>query len=467
MRRLPGSTLSSSTLWAVSLVALLNASDVYGQSVNGPDAIFSNPARVELGDSKAWLSVGAASAFVGGPLLQFNHYNRAFTEGNEIDQATGRAIVSDWFGAPTMRTKKSATVSVAAVPFAGVFDVGGRQLAFAVRTRALGNVAINGGWLDLLLVGTEETRDVPLVGATGLALMTDVAVSMRRRLSADVVVGLTTRVILGHEYAEGRLNSVAAISDRALEHTFDYVVYAAGSASRDLVSRINVFDLGNTGATLNPGAGIAGAGVGLDFGVDYARTERTNLYFSLIDIGSVRWTRDAATHVNANHTFYFEGIEFDLDELREQFENDIGAYIEDKVDSLARDAYEESIETRGSFSRMLPAAAHVGARRQVLGDKGAVELGVTVPLNDAIGHRSREPRLHAGMTYRLGGGAVRFPLGAAVWFGGSGALALGMSIGVSSGAWTFRFDVSATPRSDILGSGGHYAVGVSALQLRL
>jgi hypothetical protein len=464
------------------LVCLLHAADATGQvgapvsasprwagvsvaSVTGPDAIFRNPARIDLGGSKAWLSVGAASAFVGGPLLQFKHYNRAFTDGNVIDQMTGREIVQDWFGDPTLRTKKSAGVSVAAVPIAGVFDINSRQIAFAIRTRALGNIAINGGWLDLLLVGMEEPRSVPLNGDTGLALMTDVATSMRHRLRSDVVAGLTVRVVLGHEYAEGRLTSTAAISDRSLTHTFDYVVYAAGSAGRDLVSRINVFDLGGTGAMLSPGLTIAGLGLGLDFGLDYARTERTNISFSLTDIGSVRWTRDAVKHVPVNHSFYFEGIDFDLDELKEQFENDIGAYIENKVDSLARDAYEETVETRASFSRLLPAAANVGVSHRVFGARGALDIGASIPLNRAIGQASAEPRLSVGLAYRLGTGSVLFPVGAGVQFG-SGALALGFSFGVEAGLYAFSFGLSGSPRSDLLGGGGHYAVAVSALQLR-
>ena len=448
--------------------ASVGGADVSVASVTGPDAIFTNPARIELDGSRVWLSVGGASAFVGGPLLQFRHYNRAFTDGNVIDQATGREIVQDWFGDPRLRTKKSAGVALAAVPVAGVFDINGRQLAFAIRTRMLGNIAINGGWLDLLLVGMAEPRNVPLNGDTGLALMTDVAASMRHRLRSDVVAGLTLRVVLGHEYAEGRLTSTAGISDRSLTHTFDYVVYSAGSASRDLVSRINVFDLGSAGgATLKPGVTkIAGLGLGLDFGLDYARTERTNVSFSLTDVGSVRWTRDAVKQVPVNNRFYFEGIDFDLDELKEQFENDIGAYLENKIDSLARDAYEETVETRASFSRQLPAAANVGVSHRVLGVRGTLDVGASVPLNRAIGQASREPRLHVGLAYRLGDGSVRVPLRAGLQFGGSGAIALGFGFGVETGSYAFSLGLAGSPRSDILGGGGRYAVSVSALQFR-
>ena len=433
-------------------------------SVSGPDAIFTNPARIAVSPGNI-IAIGGASAFVGGPLLQFRHYNDAFTSGGVIDPDRARQIVRDWFGDPVLRTQRSAGVVATARPVAVTTSIRSRPVGFAVRTRAYGTVSINGGWVDLLLVGMEESRQVPLNGSTGFAMTTDVAASTAGFVRSDITAGMTLRVVVGHEYAEARMSSVSDIRDRALTHTFDYVVRSAGSANRDLVSRINLFDRGAAGsATFNPSGAIAGLGLGLDVGFDYAYSTRTNLAVSLTDLGAVRWTRDAVVEEPVNDTFYFEGIDFDLEQLEMQFENDIGAYIESKLDSLAREAYGETRRYEGSFSRALPAAAHVGLRR-AYGRRASLVAGVSIPLNRAIGQASYGPRVHAGIEWRPGRG-TRFPLRAGAQIGASGAVVLGFGFGVESRRIAFNLGAAVTPRSDVLGAGARYAAAISALEVR-
>ena len=436
-------------------------------SVSGTDAIFTNPARLSVGSAGRSVSVGAFSLFAGGPLLQFNHYNDAFTSGQLITQDEGRRIVADWFGDPSLRTQKSAGVIASATPIAATFTISGQPLGVAMRTRALGNFSINGGWLDLILVGMAEPRDVPLNGFTGAAVMTDFAVSASRKIREDITVGITTRLILGQEYAEASLTSNAAISDRSLTHTFDYVVHSAGAVQRDIISQINVFNPGQAAAfSFRPNPfSVAGLGVGVDLGLDYWHTTKTNISLSITDIGSIRWSKDAATERPVGDTFYFEGIEFDLDRLRDQFENDIGAYIESKLDSLARDAYGQTTRSVGSFARPLPTAIHAGAGTRVLGQRGRVDFGTSLPLNRAIGHTSRDPRLHVGFEYTFGRKAA-IPVRTGLQVGGSGAVTLGLGFGIEAGPYAFSIAIAGSPRSDVLGAGGRYAVGVSALEFR-
>lgn len=436
-------------------------------SVAGTDAMFSNPARLGVAHDQISFSLGSFSVFAGGPLLQFKHYNDVFTSGEVISHNEGRRVVESWFGDPQMRTQKSAGIIATATPFAAAFRIGSQPFGIAVRSRVMGTLSMNGGWIDLVLVGMAEERSVPLNGSTGAALTTDIAVATSRKLRHDLTVGVTTRLVLGQEYAEARLESVAEISERTVTHTFDYVVRSAGAIQRDIVSRINLFDTSGEGIVgFNPRPlSVAGLGLGFDLGFDYQHSRTTNWSLSITDMGAIRWKTDARVDRPVNDTFSYEGIEFDLDTLRDQFENDVGAYIESKLDSLARDAYGESISEAKPFKRSLPTAIHVGFGHQIFAMRGRIDVGTTLPVNKAIGHTSRDPRLHVGFEYSLGR-AVRIPLRTGFQVGGSGALALGFGFGIEAGPYAFTLGVSGSPRSDWLGAGGRYAVAVSALEFR-
>jgi len=51
--------------------------------------------------------------------------------------------------------------------------------------------------------------------------------------------------------------------------------------------------------------------------------------------------------------------------------------------------------------------------------------------------------------------------------GGNGALTMGGGIGIHSRAYEFGFGVSATPKSNALGSGGRAAIAFSFINIKM
>jgi hypothetical protein len=181
---------------------------------------------------------------------------------------------------------------------------------------------------------------------------------------------------------------------------------------------------------------------------------------SLTDLGRLRWKKDAQTTTPSNHEFRFEGIELNLDRLQNEFNGDVGNYVQHQVDSLARAAYEDVERDRSSFTTRLPTALHVNGTwaRDVFTLNG----GATFGLNDKAGAVSAEPVVHLGGELRLG----PFPLRAGVRLGGPQAVTLAGGFGVDAGSYRFDLGVSVTPSTSTLGHGGRYAVGLSLATVR-
>jgi hypothetical protein len=210
---------------------------------------------------------------------------------------------------------------------------------------------------------------------------------------------------------------------------------------------------------------VAGLGFGTDLGLEYKYSETMNVAASLTDLGFVRWTKHAARRTPAKSEFVFEGIELDPQTVRSQFGGNIGEYLESKLDSLAREAYEETIRIDGAFSSPLPAALHAGASWQFLDGKARLAAASSVALNGQPGNTSRNPSLHLGGEYRVGG-RVALPLRGGIQVGGSGALMLGFGFGLHAGAYALDIGVAGTPYSNIVGGGGRYTLAVSAATVR-
>jgi hypothetical protein len=437
--------------------------------VTGSQAIFRNPANIAL--EKTGLievSIGHAGISAGGNLLQFRHYNDLFTSGRTITDGEARNVVDQWFDGVESIGLKRVGVGAEAIPIAVTHDTGDLVLGYGLRFRSLGSIGINGGWLDLLLTGTGENRSVPLHGEVAIVSMTEISVAGARVLNdGALLVGIAPKIILGDEFFDARLRSTAQILDDAIVHDFEYNVRAAGGISRDVVEEFDLFSSGVlSGRPYRPRfLSTTGVGVGFDFGVTLLPSPSLRLSASITDAGFVRWSGDAQNITPLAEQFSFVGLELDLDRVRDEYDGDLGEYFVSTVDSLASGTYDRVRKDYGAFVATLPTAVHFGAAWVSPDGRLVVAGGTSTPVTSSVVQVSMPPELHVGAEYSVGG-RVRVPVRAGVFVGGSSALTFGFGFGLHTPHYDVDLGLAASPRTDIVGSGGRYTAAVSAVTLR-
>jgi hypothetical protein len=365
--------------------------------------------------------IGQACVSVGGNLLQFRHYNTLFTGGRTLSDEEAQRVVDDWFGGIGALGLKSAGVAVEAVPAAVVHEVAGLTMGYGIRLRTLSRVGINGGWLDLLLSGTGEDRSIPLHGELGVMATTEISVAVARMArDGALAIGVSPKLILGNEFIDATLRSTAHVANDAIAHDFEYRVRAAGGLSADLVDEIDFFSSGVfAGGPFRPRVPpTTGLGAGIDAGVTFLPSPGIKLSASVTDLGFVRWSSDAQSIEPLGDRFTFQGLEFDIDRVRDEFGGDVGKYFVSTIDSLASGAYDRVDRTYGAFLATLPTTVHFGASWVSPAGRLVVAGGTSTPITPSTVQISTPPEIHAGLEYTLGD-RVRVPLRAGLFLGGS------------------------------------------------
>jgi hypothetical protein len=433
-------------------------------ATGGPTAaLYTNPAHLGVRTSDATLEIRLLDvrAYTGGDLMQFDRYRDTFGErSGTLTDAQEAAVLDEWFGGE----QRGVGTYTEVVPFALAYQPHDRSWALGVglRARVLSTAETDRGLFDLFLVGADSTRTVPMNGRYRAFSTVDLTGTFSYSFDAlPLSIGISPRVIVGTQYADGVLNSTVAVRDSVLRHRFDYTVRAAGPVSRTVYDRFDAFGadpLRDVSAEL--GGQVAGVGAGIDLGATYEVQPGLFVSMSLTDFGGIRWTQDAQSTTPVHETFRFEGITLNVDRLQDEFGGDVGSYVEHQVDSLAQAAYQEVERTRSSFVTHLPTALHLNGTWE----KGPVTLngGATVGLNDRAGAVSAAPAGHLGGEVRLG----PVPLRAGVRIGGPQAVTLAGGIGLEAGGYRLDLGMSLTPSTSTLGQGGRYAVGVSLATIR-
>lgn len=426
-------------------------------------ALYTNPAHLGVESSASTLEIRLLDVrtYTGGDLLQFDRYRDTFgaRSGTLTDTEEGK-VLDKWFGGG----QRVVDTYTEVVPFALTYQPRGKQWAFGVglRARVLSEVETDRGLFDLFLVGADSNRTVPVNGRYRGSSTIDLTGTFSYSFeSIPLSIGISPRLIVGTQYADGTLNSEVTVSDSVLTHQFDYTARAAGPPSREIYDTFNAFGTNPLGGVSGEfGGTVAGIGAGVDLGVTYEVQSGFFVSASLTDLGGIQWNRDAQTVTSANDEFRFEGVSLNLDRLRNEFDGDVGRYVEHQVDSLAQAAYQDVERDRSSFTVGLPTAVHVNSTWT----QGSLTLngGATVGLNSRVGAVSPTPAAHLGGELRLG----PIPLRAGVRLGGPQAVTLAGGIGVDAGGYRFDVGISATPSTSTLGSGGRYAVGVSLATVR-
>jgi hypothetical protein len=429
----------------------------------GTEALYSNPANLTVGEQNHRLEIRLLDMRVqaGGSLLQFNHYNDTFTSGTLLSRETVDATLDDWFGGE----QRTTVAHVSLVPVAAAYRPAGANWAAGggLRVRTTATSGLNRGLFDLLLRGTGQSRSIPIDGRYRAYSTLDLTGAFSYRFeSLGLSVGAAPRFIVGMGFADGTLTSTLDVQEQALVHTFDYTARAAGAPSTSVYDTFNAFEADPLGGTTSGGSSPAGYGAGLDVGGTYTVRPDLQVSLSVTDLGFVQWTREAQTVTPANNAFRFDGVSLNVDRINDEYDGDVGAYLEHKVDSLARGAYEDVTRSRESFATGLPTALHVGSVWTLLDGSAAVNAGVSAGLNDRAGAVAATPVMHVGGEYELG--PVPLRAGARVF--GSRAATLSFGTGLHLGGYAFDLGASVTPSSSTLGAGARYAVGFSLATMR-
>jgi hypothetical protein len=430
----------------------------------GPAAIFSNPANLTVGPRKRALEVQLVriGAYTGGDFFQFNNIDPLFYgEGPALSNEEQKNVLDDWFG----DEMRSASTYTEVVPLSFTYRPSEASWAagFGIRARTFQTAAANQGLFDALLRGTGTDRSFPIDGRSRQYSTIDLTGSFSYRLSSlPLSLGVSPRVIFGVGFANASLDSRAVVSGDSLTHRFDYTARAAGPLSSGLYDTFDLFDEEPVDEVLGGSAGIAGTGFGVDLGGTY--TVRPGLYVSasITDLGLISWSQDAQTVTPTNNTFRFDGVTLDLDRLDKEFDNDLSAYVENQVDSLAREAYEDVERDRSSFTAGLPTTLHVSGTWDPV-DLATLNGGISVGLNEEAGAVPDPAAVHLGGRLNLG----PFPIRAGVRFWGNQAVTLSGGFGLDFGFYQLDLGASVTPNTATLGSGARYAVSFSLATIRL
>jgi hypothetical protein len=278
--------------------------------------------------------------------------------------------------------------------------------------------------------------------------------------SIPLSVGVAPRVIVGTQYADATLDSEVTIRDSVLTHEYAWSARAAGGVSRAVYDEVSAFRPDPFGGVSGiGGTQAAGLGGAVNLGATYALGANFFVSLGVANLGLIRWSQDAQALSN-DDTFRFEGVQLDIDRLQNEFDGDVGAYVEHQADSLARAAYGDVTRERGAFSTRLPSTLHLGGTWAR--DGLTLSGGASVGLSGSAGAVRAAPSARLGGEYHLG----PIPLRLGVRVGGAQAVTLSGGLGVHAGGYRFDLGVSATPSTSALGQGAHYAVGLSLATVR-
>lgn len=450
--------------WAQSGVRSLHAIATGGgaSALSSPTtALYTNPAHLAVGEKDAAIEVRFfdVRSYAGGDLFQFERYNETLASGKSLTRAQLDSQLDSWFeGEQRTGAAYAAFVPIAITyrPLDARWAVGG-----GLRFRGVSETSVNRGVLDLLLRGTGTERTIPVNGRYTAFSAVDVTGAFSYAFkSIPLSVGVSPRLIVGTDFGDGTLDSTVEVTEEALTHTFDYTARAAGPISTEVYDAFNAFEGPFLPEDARVGSGVSGFGVGVDLGATYEVQPGLFVSMSVTDLGVIQWSDEAQTVTPANNEFRFEGLEFNLQRLENEFDGNVLDYAEHQVDSLARAAYQDVERDRSGFSSSLPTAVHVnGTWRQ---GRYTLNGGATVGLNSEAGAVSPSPAAYAG-------GEVRFgpvPLRAGVRVGGPQAVTFSGGLGLHLSGYQFELGASVTPSTSLLGKGARYAVGISLATVR-
>lgn len=427
---------------------------------DGPAAMYTSPANLTVGPVRHNVEIQLLQfgAYTGGDAYQFDHYETLFVEerSSPLRDERERAILNDWFGDAQRKVSTYLELTPLAVTYRP--DKGQWALGFGIRGRSIQTTGTNKGLFDLLLRGTNPSRNIPINGQGRAYSTVNMKAAFSYRVSSvPLSVGISPSAIFGLGYSGGEVRSTATVSGDSLVHRFDYTAQAAGAPSTGLFEKFNAFG-GNPisgDELMGASSGVSGVGGGVDLGATYTIQPGLHASLSITDLGWVRWMKDAQTVTPENNVFRFDGVD------GEDFNGDIGDHIEAELDSLSKNAYQNVERDRSSFTTGLPTTLHLGSTW----DQGLVVVngGLAIGLNNDAGATPDPVAVHVGSTLNAGPVPLRFGVRGL----GQQALTFSGGTGLDVGTYSIELGASVTPNTTTLGGGARYAVSLSLGTIRI
>lgn len=429
-------------------------------AVSGADALFLNPAALmNAGVTGFRLRLVELGGLAGGSLVRFDLYNQYLAAGRHLSPAEVDRMLDAWFG--SAKAQRTAGVAVEVTPMALTHTGWWSGWGVAWRMRQQQRLWTNRGVLDVLLLGAEEARTVPVQGELQSMTYHEIVGGYARKLTPDLIVGVSPRLLLGSHYMRGAMRSTVVISETEVQHRYTYTLDLTGAA-RELLEGFDLFDHRKineeaSGKVARQMAGLhrQGWGIGVSLGVQYRLLPSVLWGASLTDLGFLRW-RQVQRHTPGDSVFTFTGFQLNAERLRTAFNNDLGAYLKHQLDSLARAAYEDVRVRDIGVTTLLPAALHLGATYWVDGPT-RLHASLALGLIRVGTNGTRTPQFALGAETRW----LLLPFFGGLLTGGDGALMLYGGTGLQGRSWGLRLAAAGSPRSHLMGSGARFMLMIS------
>ena len=241
---------------------------------------------------------------------------------------------------------------------------------------------------------------------------------------SNFAAGISVKYVQGLAYIDIDKYNVK-IGERAVRDNSGYVNYSIyGDADLHFISsKATMFD---SGKSFTPFPHDAGKGIGVDVGIAFEALRGVRFVMSLVDIGSVEWTKNVVESKIKSHLTGVSNVSSQAD--RDS--------VEAFVDRIQKDLENFKGDTISSVTTSLPTALYLGAAwMQGIPYVGNCLLAVQYKqgFNDVPGNSTR-PRFSLAAEYRPW---IFLPLRMGTTFGGKDRFSIGAGLGFDFYYWNF------------------------------
>lgn len=467
--------LTTSDGWAqsrhltASNVAMAGGGTAY---LNDYHANFINPANLMLhdADDPVWTVgfMGGISSSVGGSLANISAYNKYFTTGKTLDQATTETALNELFG-----SDKNASRTLGAnidMVLGGVsYRTNKWSASMSVRFRGLYSSTMSRGFGAFFLQGPSEaffSNARPVNASMELTTFTEISFGGAMELwrstggSARLYAGIAPKLLIGMQGSRYKLDSQMKVNGGQIEHNFSYSAETVGSMTHDFQNYMQArmkqgyenVDPGNyfDSPDGNDLSGSNGAGFGVDLGLTFEQQmsdqSRLRVAVSLTDLGSIQYKSNTGRFYNTRD-FKWNGFEYDKSRIDKQYDS-MGDYMEHVVaDSVGKGIYlDYSSDESPKLTRTLPAMFNLGSQYTHGKFSASLDFGVGMVEQGLNTPRSS---LALGAEYKI---INKFPVRAGIRFGGISSTALSFGTGLELRRFEFSLGMMSVPNSSGHGS---------------
>lgn len=474
-------SFAQSRYQSTKTLALGGAGTAY---MNGFEALFINPANIFHKQKGTAITIGIApfNTQVGGPLVNMTTYNDYFTGGKSYTLSQLKTDVAPAFF--DGENSNSLAFQFDVVPLGFSYGNNKWAIAGAARARIINDTQLNSGWMLLMGGINEELFGTPVamnMSVEALAL-SEFSVGFAMpvfKMDTEngfhrLTVGVAPKYLMAISYAKIDLQStMQVVNGSYMSHNINYTLKTNGGVNDGLRNYIADKQAGNAlfedlpdyieNATDNIASPQNGSGFGFDLGLTYEWKPSFNkdlklvAAFSVTDIGKVTFDKNAGIF-RASGDFRFDGLDYNSDRIKNEFNDDAQAYFEYVLkDSLAINSYGNIQEIGSNFTRSLPTMMNFGLLAKWKYFTYTMDIGKG--LND-FGINSTNMSFSNGLEAKF----WFFPIRVGYRMGGFSSNAVTFGTGIEFRNYEFSLGTLYTPTSE---NGFKLGIALSTFTIRI